>query len=86
MTPTWLVEGVLVSHPVFGTGRVAELGDDHGMPTVWIDFGDGELKAISVELGSQFLDPRRSPTPLRAASDLRLRLRRRLGPGALIRR
>jgi len=49
--PTWLVEGARVLHGTFGTGKVGRVGRYKDVPTVWIDFDDGQTKALVLEFG-----------------------------------
>lgn len=68
VVPDWLVAGARVVHTTFGRGAVGHVGIDEQVPTVWVDFESGETKAVSLELGLQFLEP-----------DTRLRLPRLTG-------
>ena len=55
--PAWLVEGARVVHSTFGDGSVGRVGDYKDVPSVWIDFDDGQTKALALEFGLPHLSP-----------------------------
>jgi transcription elongation factor GreA-like protein len=55
--PAWLVEGARVRHNTFGPGRVGRVATYKDVPTVWIDFDDGQTKGLALEFGLQHLAP-----------------------------
>jgi hypothetical protein len=59
----WLVEGARVTHGTFGAGTVGRVGHYKDVPTVWIDFDNGETKALALEFGLPHLAPENNATP-----------------------
>ena len=59
--PPWLVEGARVRHGTFGVGVVGRVGRHNDVPTVWIDFDEGQTKALALELGLPHLAPAAQP-------------------------
>lgn len=59
--PAWLVEGTRVRHSTFGNGTVGRLSTYKDVPSVWIDFDDGQTKALALEFGLPYLA--RAPAP-----------------------
>ncbi len=55
--PDWLQEGGQVQHTTFGSGTVGRVGEYRGVPSVWIDFGSGDTKALALEFGMAHLTP-----------------------------
>jgi hypothetical protein len=55
--PHRLVEGARVQHSTFGAGRVGRVGFYKDVPTVWLDFDDGQTKALALEFGLRHLTP-----------------------------
>jgi hypothetical protein len=49
--PSWLIEGVRVVHTSFGPGIVGRVGQYEDVPTVWVDFDNGDTKALALEFG-----------------------------------
>ena len=61
--PAWLVAGVGGVHPTHGTGVVVRVGEDHGLPTVWVDFDHGERKALAMKYAVDLLRRTQPGTP-----------------------
>jgi hypothetical protein len=40
--PSWMVDGARVFHDTFGLGTVGRVGTYKDVPTVWVDFDDGQ--------------------------------------------
>lgn len=55
--PPWLVKDARVLHGTFGAGTVGRVGRYKDVPTVWIDFDDGQTKALALEFGIRHLTP-----------------------------
>jgi hypothetical protein len=55
--PSWMVEGARVLHSTFGSGTIGRVGPYKDVPTVWIDFDDGQTKALALEFGLEHLAP-----------------------------
>lgn len=55
--PEWLSAGARVHHATFGPGTVGKVGTYRDVPTVWIDFDNGETKALALEFGLAHLTP-----------------------------
>lgn len=55
--PPWMVEGVRVLHSTFGLGTIGQVGTYKDVPTVWIDFDNGQTKALALEFGLPHLAP-----------------------------
>jgi len=56
MPPPWMVEGARVDHDTFGPGTIGQVGTYKDVPTVWVDFDDGEIKALALEFGLPHLE------------------------------
>ncbi len=52
-----MVTGARVVHATFGPGAIGHVGHYKDIPTVWIDFDDGQTKALALEFGTQHLAP-----------------------------
>jgi hypothetical protein len=52
-----MVEGARVLHGTFGLGTIGRVGTYKDVPTVWIDFEDGQTKALALEFGLPHLAP-----------------------------
>ena len=63
VVPVWLVAGADVVHPTHGTGTVARVGDEHGVPTVWVDFDHGERRALAMKYAVDLLHRTQPGTP-----------------------
>lgn len=59
--PTWMLEGSRVLHSTFGSGTIGRVGHYQDVPTVWIDFDDGQTKALALEFGLPHLSPQKTP-------------------------
>lgn len=59
--PAWMVVGVRVSHDTFGLGTVGRVGTFSDVPSVWVDFDDGQTKGLALE----FALPHMRPVPAR---------------------
>ena len=61
--PAWMVEGVRVLHDTFGPGTVGRVGAYKDVPTVWVDFDDGQTKGLALEFALQHMtrQPARNP-------------------------
>lgn len=59
--PTWMVEGARVLHSTFGSGTIGRVGHYKDVPTVWIDFDDGQTKGLALEFGLPHLSPQPIP-------------------------
>ncbi|TWG93345.1 hypothetical protein L615_006300000180 [Nocardioides sp. J9] len=57
--PAWMVEGARVLHDTFGSGTVGRVATYKDVPSVWVDFDDGQTKALALE----FALPHMSPEP-----------------------
>ena len=55
--PSWLVEGARVLHSTFGPGSVGRVGTYKDVPSVWIDFDDGQTKGLALEFALPHLSP-----------------------------
>lgn len=55
--PSWLVAGARVVHRAFGTGVVAHVGQDRGVPALWINFDAGMRKELAPEYALPHLRP-----------------------------
>ena len=55
----WATVGTEIVHDTFGTGTVVEVGDYKGMPTVWVNFDPGSVKALALEYATSCVRPRR---------------------------
>ena len=55
--PPWMVDGARVVHGIFGSGTIGRVGAYKDVPTVWIDFDDGQTKALALEFGLPHLAP-----------------------------
>ena len=45
----WMRVGAPVTHSKFGTGEVVQVDDYKGVPTVWIAFDRGMVKALDIQ-------------------------------------
>jgi hypothetical protein len=52
-----MVEGARVLHGTFGSGTIGRIGTYKDVPAVWIDFDDGQTKALALEFGLPHLAP-----------------------------
>jgi len=57
--PAWMVVGARVDHDAFGSGTIGRVGAYKDVPTVWVDFDDGQTKALALEFGLAHLQPRK---------------------------
>ena len=55
--PPWMVEGRRVLHRTFGPGSVGRVGTYRDVPSVWIDFDDGQTKGLALEFALPHLSP-----------------------------
>lgn len=55
--PPWMVEGARVLHSTFGLGTIGRVGTYEDVSSVWIDFDDGQTKALALEFGVEQLTP-----------------------------
>mgnify|MGYP000055894291 CR=1 FL=1 len=55
--PAWLAEGVRVLHDTFGPGTVGRVGTYKDVPSVWVDFDDGQTKGLALEFALPHLTP-----------------------------
>jgi hypothetical protein len=53
--PEWVVEGAVVVHDTFGRGVVRRVGLYKRYHTVWIEFDDAGVKALSPKYGMPWL-------------------------------
>lgn len=60
--PAWLVEGTRVVHTTFGPGVVGRVGHYKDLPSVWVDFDNGDTKALALEIAVEYLDQEQTPT------------------------
>ena len=44
-------------HTTFGPGTVGRVGDYKDVPSVWVDFENGETKALALDFGLAHLAP-----------------------------
>jgi hypothetical protein len=44
-----MVDGALITHQAFGTGRVVHVGEYEGDDAVWVDFDRGDRKMLNPE-------------------------------------
>lgn len=55
--PAWMVEGARVLHDTFGSGTVERVAIYQGVPSVWVDFDDGQTKGLALEFALPHLSP-----------------------------
>lgn len=55
--PPWMVERARVLHATFGSGSVGRVGTYKDVPSVWIDFDDGQTKGLALEFAIPHLSP-----------------------------
>ena len=60
--PAWMVEGVRVLHSSFGSGTVGRVGTYKDVPSVWVDFDDGQTKGLALEFALPHISPEPSET------------------------
>jgi len=56
-----MVEGARVLHSTFGPGTIGRVGAYRDVPSVWIDFDDGQVRALALEFGLPHLAPQPAP-------------------------
>lgn len=61
-SPAWLAEGARIVHATFGAGTIGRVGEYRDVPSVWIDFDDGQTKALALEFGLPHLSAE-APAP-----------------------
>lgn len=57
--PPWMVKGARVLHSTFGPGMVGRVGTYKDVPSVWVDFDNGQTTGLALE----FALPHMAPEP-----------------------
>ena len=60
-----MVDGARVLHDTFGSGTVGRVGTYKDVPTVWVDFDDGQTKGLALEFAVTHMAPAPGKEPKR---------------------
>jgi hypothetical protein len=63
--PPWMVDGARVLHDTFGFGTIGRVGTYKDVPTVWVDFDDGQTKGLALEFALPHMAPEPAKEPKR---------------------
>ena len=61
----WMVDGARVRHDTFGLGTVGRVWTYKDVPSVWVDFDDGQTKGLALEFALPHMTPEPAIAPKR---------------------